>query len=314
VHSVPDWSHGPDDSLIQAGDDPSVELEYTDRNSRRSKIYIAVGIIIALIVGGVVYVALSFSGITAQDQVELRSVVVAARDIPSRKPIEEGDVVMRTVAADATNATAFTRIDEVIGLVSGVPIGEGQLVSQNLLASGTSGQAYSILEPGEEFDPQGPHLRAVSINVPAERAVAGTLQPGQWVDVIVTMAINPEVGQTPEEAQETLRQVIPGPSTKVTLQSVIILSRDGDLYIVRADLDTSEKIAELQAAGAQFTFALRPDLDDRVAVTEGSTIDRLLEEFGFPVPRPARLDLGPVIGTPIATPAPEPEPEPAEEE
>ena len=37
-------------------------------------------------------------------------------------------------------------------------------------------------------------------------------------------------------------------------------------------------------------MVLRPALDDRVAETEGSTIDRLIEEFGFPVPEPMRLE------------------------
>ena len=79
-----------------------MELEYSDRNSKRSKLYIAVGIIIALIVGGLVYVALQFSGLTQREDTVLREVVVAARDIPGRKPIEEGDLVMRTVEADLT--------------------------------------------------------------------------------------------------------------------------------------------------------------------------------------------------------------------
>jgi len=84
----------------------------------------------------------------------------------------------------------------------------------------------------------------------------------------------------------TTAEVIPGPSTKVTLQMLSILSRNGSIYILRADLATAEKIAELVAAGGQFTLVLRVEEDDRTATTEGSTIDTLLDEFGFPVPRP----------------------------
>jgi len=263
-----------------------VELEYSDRNSKRSKLYIGAGVLIALMVGGMVFVVLQASGLSTTPQAELRQVVVAARDIPSRKPIEEGDLVMRTVPADATNDSAFTRIDEVLGRVSGVPIMTGQLLTRNVLASNTSGQAFSILEPGQEFDPTGPDLRAVSVSVPDERAVAGTLVPGQRVDLIVTMAINPEVGQTAEEAQTTQAQYIPGPSTKATLQTMTILARNGGLYILRTDLATAEKIAELTAAGGQFTLVLRPDEDGRTAETSGSTIDTLIDEFDFPVPKP----------------------------
>jgi Flp pilus assembly protein CpaB len=269
-----------------------VELEYSDKNSKRSKIYIAVGLIMALIVAGVVFVALRASGLTQGDEPELRQVVVAARDIASRKPIEEGDVVMRTVQADPTNESAFTRIDEVLARVSGVPITTGQLLTRNMLASATTGQAFSILEPGQEFNRSMPDLRAVSISVPDDRAVAGTLVPGQFVDLLVTMAINPEIGQTAAQAQRTQSKVIPGPSTKATLQSLTILSRNGSLYILRTDLATAEKITELSAAGGQFTLVLRPDLDDRTAKTDGSTIDRLIDEYGFPVPRPPDFEGG----------------------
>ena len=262
-----------------------MELEYNDKNSKRSKLYIAVGLIIALIVGGVVFLALRFSGVAQPEQAQMRSVVVAVRDIASRKPIEDGDVAMRTVAADPTNADAFTRIDDVLGRISGVSIATGQMVTRNLLASTISGQGFSILDPGQKYDPAGPAWRAASVTVPDNLAVGGTLQAGERVDLIATMAMNPELGQPAGQAAKTQAEFVPGPSTKVTLQSLTILSRNGSIYIVRTDLATAEKIAELTAAGGQFSMVLRPDEDDRVAKTSGSTIDSLLKEFGFPYPK-----------------------------
>jgi Flp pilus assembly protein CpaB len=267
-----------------------VELEYSDKNRRRSKLYIAVGIIVALLVAATVYVALQASGLTTDREVETRDVVVATRDIPARKAVEEGDVAVRSIVADPTNETAFTRLDEVLGRVVGIPVATGQLLTRNTLASTTEGQTFSILEPGAEFDPDGPDWRAVSLTVTAANAVAGLLVPGQKVDLIVTMPLNPELGQTEEEAEQQADEVLPGPSTKVTLQAVTVLARTGDVYIVRADLETAEKIAELQAVGGTFTMALRPIEDDRTAETEGSTVDRLVEEFGFPVPRPPAFE------------------------
>jgi Flp pilus assembly protein CpaB len=263
-----------------------VELEYSDRNSRRSKVYIAAGVVVALVVAATVFVALQQSGLTADRNVEMRDVVVALRDIPARKAIEEADVTVRSVAADPTNETAFARLDEVLGRVAGIPVSTGQLVTRNVLASTTEGQAFSILDPGAEFDPGGPDWRAVSLTVADANAVGGTLVAGHVVDLIVTMPLNPEVGQTEEGADEQAATVIPGPSTKVTLQAVTILARTGAVYIVRSDLETAEKIAELLAVGGTFTMALRPTEDDRTADTEGSTVDRLVEEFGFPVPEP----------------------------
>jgi Flp pilus assembly protein CpaB len=266
-----------------------VELEYSDKNRRRSKLYIAVGMIVALVVAATVFVALQASGLTTDGTLEMRSVVVAVRDIPARKTIEEGDVAVREVVADPTNETAFARLDEVLGRVAGIPVSTGQLVNRNVLASTTEGQAFSILDLGDEFDPSGPDWRAVSLTVVDANAVGGTLVSGQVVDLIVTMPLNPEVGQTEQGAADQATTVVPGPSTKVTLQTVTVLARNGDVYIVRADLETAEKIAELLAVGGIFTMALRPAEDDRTADTEGSTIDRLVEEFGFPVPAPLEV-------------------------
>jgi len=279
-----------------------VELEYSNKNSKRSKLYIGAGLVIALVVAGIVYVAVQNSNLGGSPQVEMRAVVVAARDIPSRKPIEEGDLLVRTVPADPTNESAFSRIDDVLGRVSAVPVTTGQLLTRTMLASASSGQTYSILEPGATFDPTGPDLRAVSVVVSDDNAVGGTLVPGQRVDLVVTMPINPDFGASPSASPSASASpasvVLGGPSTKVTLQMLTILSRNGSIYILRADLATAEKIAELTAAGGQFTFVLRPDEDSRTATTVGSTFDMLFAEFGFPVPRPVNFP----------SPAPSPSP------
>jgi Flp pilus assembly protein CpaB len=270
-----------------------VELEYSDKNSRRSKVYIAVGIIVALLVAATVYIALQASGLTSEEDVEMRQVVVAALDIPGRKAIAEDDLVMRSVPVDPVNETAFTEMEQVLGRVAAVPINAGQLVTPNLLASSEEGATFSILDPGQEFDPSMPDLRAVSITVTDDRAVGGTLQPGQLVDLIATLNVTPieeEPTETPAEGESAAGDPVAGPSTKTTLQQIDILSKNGTLYILRTDLATAEKITELTAAGAQFTFVLRADADDRTAETEGSTLDRLLEEYGFPAPQAAELD------------------------
>jgi Flp pilus assembly protein CpaB len=271
-----------------------VSFEDPERNRRRSFIYIGVGLIMSILVGGTVFIALQGSAML-REPVEMRSVVVAARDIASRKPIEEGDVVVREVVADPTNETAYTLIEDVLGRVSGVPIAVGQLMTPNMLAASESGQGYAILEAGEEYDPNGPELRAISVTVPDDRAVAGTLVPGQWVDLVVTLAINPEIGvvTTAPSAEASVADeaaFVAGPSTKVTLQMLTLLARNGSIYILRTDLATAEKIAELTAAGGQFTLVLRPGEDDRVADTTGSTLDMLLDEFGFPIPEPPALE------------------------
>ena len=267
-----------------------MELEYSDKNSRRSKVYMAVGLIAALLVAGTVFVALRAANLGGTADVEMRTVVVATADIAARQPITAESVTTREVAADPTNEHAFTSVDAAVGRLTGVPIITGQLIGPSSLASTTEGMTYSILDVGEAYDPDGADLRAVSVTVVAGNAVGGTLTAGQRVDLIVTMPINPEAGQEGEAEEPAPATQMAGPSTKVTLQAMTILFRDGDIYILRADLATAEKIAELTAAGGTFTMALRPDMDDRTADTDGSTIDSLIEEYEFPVPRPLEVD------------------------
>lgn len=266
-----------------------MELEYTNKNSRRSKMYIGVGLVVALLVAATVYLALQAANITGEVDVEMRTVVVAVNEIPSRQPIAEGDVTTREVAADPTNDDAFESVDEVIGRLPSIPVSPGQLLSANVLASTTEGQTFSILGPGESFDAEGPDLRAVSVTVEDGNAVAGTLAPGQRVDLIVTMSINPTADQPQADPAEP-PEFVAGPSTKVTMQSMTILARHESIYILRADLATAEKIAELTAAGGVFTLVLRPEQDDRDAQTDGSTIDRLIDEFEFPIPEPPEYE------------------------
>ena len=129
-----------------------MELEYSDKNSRRSKVYIGVGVIVALLVAATVYLALQASGLAGDREVEMRPVVVAALDIPARKAIEEADVVVRNVVADPTNEGAFTSLDQVLGRVAGVPVSSGELISANTLASTTEGSTFSIFAPGAEWE------------------------------------------------------------------------------------------------------------------------------------------------------------------
>ena len=259
-------------------------MEYSDKNRRRGKVYIAAGVIVALLVAATVYVALQASNVGAEEEFTLRDVVVANVAISSRQVIGPADVAVRSVVADATNETAFTSVNDVVGRIVSVPVGAGQLLTANMLTSTTPGQTFSILEPGEAFDPEGPDMRAVSVSVEDANAVAGTLAPGQRVDLVVTMPINPQLAPPVATDAAPVVAQLAGPSTKVTLQRMTILARDGALYILRADIATAEKIVELTAAGGAFTMVLRPEEDDRTPETEGSTVDSLIEEFGFPVP------------------------------
>ena len=257
------------------------ELEFRD-HGRRGKWIIIVGVVLALAAGGGGFFLLTQAQQQAATQgLPMVAVVVAAREIPARKPIEAGDVALRTVPQDVTNAAAFTTIEEVVGRISGVTVPTGQLVTKNLLASTAAGGQFSILGPDASVAPDSPYLRAVSLSVPDDRAVGGLVQAGQTVDVFITVTVN-----VPQEVADG-GKLYTDKSTKLTYQDVPILAKSGTFYIIRVTETMAEEISHLQASGtATFSLALRPPEDTRTVdvATLGETTNRIIDEYDLPIP------------------------------
>ena len=186
--------------------------------------------------------------------------VVAARDIPARKPIEPDDLVVREVPLDATNGKGVVSTpDELIGRVLAVTVLQDQLVTTNLIASTAGGGGFSILGPGETVAPDSEAWRAVSITMADPSAVGGLLQAGETIDVFATATVNVPQELLAEGRYYTDR------STKLTYQNVVILARSGTLYVIRASIAVAEELAHLSAAGnVTFSAALRPEQDVRI--------------------------------------------------
>jgi Flp pilus assembly protein CpaB len=281
-----------------------MEMEYKD-TSRRGKVIIVLGIVLALAAGGSAFFLINQAQQTAGQQgLQKVAVVVAKQVIPARKPIEAIDVEVREVPIDATNAQGIVSTpDMVLGRVSSVTILQGQLVTTNLLASDTTGGQFSILAPDETITPDSPAWRAVALMVPDDRAVGGLITPNMTVDVFMTATVLVPQSVADEGEYYTDK------ATKVTYQNMVILAKTGSTYVVRADLRTAEEIAHMQATGTvQFSMALRPNIDVRTvdATALGATTNRLIQRYGLPLP-----EVYPPGDGPIPTPIPEPTPTPA---
>jgi Flp pilus assembly protein CpaB len=289
-----------------------MEMEYQD-TSRRGKVIIVLGIILALAAGGAAFFLITNAQQQAGQQgLQKVSVVVAIQPIAARKPIEATDVEVREIPIDPTNAQGIVSTpDKVIGRVPAVTILQGQLITTNLLASTASGGQFSILGPSETISPNGEAWRAVSVTVPDDRAVGGLLQPNQTVDVFVTAT-----ALVPQSLQDAGRYYT-DKTTKITYQDMPILAKAGSFYILKATLPIAEEIAHLQASGtANFSLALRPDADARVADASklGATTNMLIRRYGLPIPEVFPPGSGPIpTAQPTAPPsvAPSTSPSPA---
>ena len=283
----------------------SMEVEYKDTN-RRGKFIVVFGVILALLSGGAAFYLISAAQQNAgQAPLQKVAVVVAARDIPARKPIEPDDLVVREVPIDATNEKGISaKVEDFTGKVLAVTVFQGQIVTTNLIASNAGATGFSILEPNETVGPDSEAWRAVSLTISDDRAVGGLLAAGQLVDIFVTAQVN-----VPQELQ-TEGIYYTDRSTKITYQNVLILARAGSFYIIKAPLVVAEEISHLQASGnATFSAALRPEQDVRIVDVSrlGSTTNLIITKYGLPIPETYPVGGGvPATLPPIESASPSP--------
>jgi Flp pilus assembly protein CpaB len=281
-----------------------MEMEYRDP-SRRGRIIIALGVVLALIAGATSYYLLNQASQSAgQAPLQKVTVVVATKDIAARVPVAAGDVQLHEIVLDPTTQSGvLTKVDDVIGKVLAVPVLTGQPIYRTMIASSSTGSGFSILGPTETVGPDSEAWRAVSITIPTDRAVGGLLTAGQTIDVVVTATVN-----VPEPYASA--GYYPDTSTKVTYQDVVILARVDNDYVIRCSLAVAEEILHFEASGtAQFSAALRPDQDVRfVDVTKlGATTNRILQKYGLPWPVIYPAPSGPIPPQPpLQTPTPPP--------
>jgi Flp pilus assembly protein CpaB len=242
-------------------------------------------------------------------------VLVAARDIPARQAVAAEDVVVRQVAIDEVLPQSYKEAGLVVGRLTAVPVYSDQQMTPNLFATSTADTDFSILGPDDEVTLDSPYWRAVSIEVPANRAVGGELKSGQHVDLVISVELSIYAPDSEGNIQkvETASSdgLVPGISTKITMQDLELLKADpeNDMYVVKVDLHQAEQIAHvIQEGPDSFALVLRPETDTRVADSNyfGVTTDRLIAQYLFPVPLMG--DLSQLIGLPLPSGAPAPSP------
>ena len=151
----------------------------TGLTSRRP--FTLLGIVLALLViAAFVLVAINAStGSTGPTA----NVVVAAKDLVPRIPIDAGSLEIKNIqtAGYPTNLL-FTKISDVVGTVPLVSIPTGEAITANLVA-----------KPGQSLGAQSEYLPIpsgyVGLTIPTseQQGVAGYIQPGDYISVIATV-------------------------------------------------------------------------------------------------------------------------------
>jgi pilus assembly protein CpaB len=120
------------------------------------------------------------------EEIEMARVVRATTDIPPRTTITEHMLEEIEVPADIVTMDTVTELEEILGQVSMGPIYEQQILMRQMFREETALEDLSrMLQEGQ---------RAVTVGVTEVSGLGGNIQPGDNVDVLVSILNNDEVG------------------------------------------------------------------------------------------------------------------------
>jgi len=120
------------------------------------------------------------------EEIEMARVVRATTDIPPRTTITEHMLEEIEVPAEIITLDTVTELEEILGQVSMGPIYEQQILMRQMFREETALEDLSrMLQEGQ---------RAVTVGVTEVSGLGGNIQPGDNVDVLVTILSNEEVG------------------------------------------------------------------------------------------------------------------------
>lgn len=235
----------------------------------RALIFLILSFGAALVAAFVIYILIvSYQRelVTASAPVELNPVMVAAKDMWQGKTIEETDLAVTELPPEYIPDEALKTPEQAVGRVPRERILAHEFIRNERLADPAAGLGLNAIIP------RG--MRAMSINITDGSAVSGFLNPGNYVDVLVT--IEGEEGRPAE--------------TVTLLQAVTVLAvnnRLGDMQAEAVDQnlrpsvtlavtpDLAEKLTHAIVQGS-VTLTLRNDIDVTQVETHGALVSNLL--------------------------------------
>lgn len=237
------------------------------------------GIVVALLAGVGTYTWLQKRSAIQTQGVITQPVVVAAADLSWGKVLDETQVKKVDFLKTSLPQGSFTQPSQVAGrtllypVKAGEPLFESQLAPTSVKVGGIS----AIISPNK---------RAMAVKVDKIIGVSGFINPGNHVDVLVTI----------------------GDLTKTVLENVLVLTVGSqmemtgkqekptpvDVITMEVTSDEAEKLAMAASAG-KVMLALRNPTDTDAVLTRGVTVPVLLSSLGAPVARSAGVAKSTVV-------------------
>lgn len=210
-------------------------------------------------------------------------VIVAARDLYQGVTITEEDLYAVRIPPRFLPEGVFLSPEHVVGRIPRERILANEFVRADRLADPESGIGLNAVIP------RG--MRAISVNIRDGAALSGFLNPGNYVDVLVTV--------TPDDKTGGARSGKAEPETKTLLQAVFVLGVNSRMQKESAEdaeksrgkqkpsvtllvtADDAEQVAHAENLG-DIRLALRNDLDVNFNNLPGVDIDALRRKLEKP--------------------------------
>jgi pilus assembly protein CpaB len=212
------------------------------------------------------------SKVVKQKKTEMVPVVVASKDIPSAVALSADQLKVHQWPSDSALVGKFSRLDDVKGRVTAIPLTAGEpLLESKLAPEGVIPGLTALLSPEK---------RAMTVKVDEASGVAGFLNPDNRVDVVVTV----DKGDFNKD-----------PVSKVVLQNLRVLGtgqriekRLGEkpqvvpTVTLEVTPEEGERLA-LATREGMISLVLRNQQDEQVVATTGVRTSTLLGAVTQPV-------------------------------
>lgn len=220
-----------------------------------NKKVILIAVIMALVTTFMMYFYINNMTSKPKDVVEKVSVFVAAKTLPVKHKIAQGDIREELVDREYLNARAIRSRNDIVGKLAKDTIIEGeQILKERLVSDDKTDLVYNV--------PEG--KRAVSINVNEQIQVANMIRPGDYIDIIASF--------DKEELEDGSNRIIYPRISKTVLQNILILALGREQTVVEG------KTPEMPAT---VTLAVTPgDAEKLVYITEYASVRMALRPVG----------------------------------
>lgn len=219
-------------------------------------------------------------------------VAVAAHDIEVGSKLADGDVVLVKIPIGAVPPTAYHRKSQIVGRGVILPIAKGDYVLQSKLAPESAGSGLPSLIPTG--------MRAVSVRVNEVVSVAGFVQPGTRVDVLVTG--NP-VGASEPQTTTVLQNVFVIAAGQKLERSSAGEPQNVPVITLLLSPDDAQKLTLAQSQGMKIQLSLRNPIDTKQPDLDPARQNALFK--GAPAPTmPHVKSTKKVVPAPAAAPPP----------